>query len=112
MADYYKILGISRNATADDIKKAYRKLALKWHPDKNPDKREESERRFKQIAEAYEVLSDDKKRILYNEFGNTITTAQPQAQQSDTSDGNMFAHTFRSNAYRQSFRDPRDLFHE
>nr|CAI5850414.1 unnamed protein product [Callosobruchus analis] len=58
--DYYKILGITKNATDDDIKKAYRKLALKYHPDKN--KSPEAEERFKEVAEAYEVLSDKKKR--------------------------------------------------
>ncbi|CAN0145771.1 unnamed protein product [Bubo scandiacus] len=55
MVDYYEALGVSRNATADDIKKAYRKAALKWHPDKNPDNKEYAEQRFKEIAEAYEV---------------------------------------------------------
>lgn len=54
--DYYKILGVSRNATDDELKKAYRKLALKYHPDKNKDPGAED--RFKEIAEAYEILSD------------------------------------------------------
>jgi DnaJ family protein B protein 6 len=56
--DYYSVLEISRNATAVDVKKAYRKLALKWHPDKNPDDKEAAEKKFKEISEAYEVLSD------------------------------------------------------
>uniref|UniRef100_A0A8B9LTN5 J domain-containing protein n=1 Tax=Astyanax mexicanus TaxID=7994 RepID=A0A8B9LTN5_ASTMX len=56
MVDYYDVLGVSRSASQDDIKKAYRKLALRWHPDKNPDNKEEAERKFKEIAEAYEVL--------------------------------------------------------
>jgi DnaJ-class molecular chaperone len=55
---YYEILEISERATEGDIKKAYRQLALKWHPDKNPDRKEEAEKRFKEISEAYEVLSD------------------------------------------------------
>ena len=54
--DYYKILGVSRTATADDIKKAYRKMALKYHPDKN--KSPEAEEKFKEVAEAYDVLRD------------------------------------------------------
>nr|CAH7713743.1 unnamed protein product [Callosobruchus chinensis] len=65
--DYYKILGITKNATDDDIKKAYRKLALKYHPDKN--KSAEAEDRFKEVAEAYEVLSDKKKRDVYDSHG-------------------------------------------
>lgn len=65
--DYYSILGISRTATEDEIKKAYRKLALKYHPDKN--KTPEAEEKFKLIAEAYEVLSDKKKRDVYDQFG-------------------------------------------
>lgn len=66
--DYYKILGISRNANDDEIKKAYRKLALKFHPDKN--KSPAAEERFKEIAEAYEVLSDKKKRDVFDNYGS------------------------------------------
>uniref|UniRef100_A0A8C8XP47 DnaJ heat shock protein family (Hsp40) member B2 n=1 Tax=Panthera leo TaxID=9689 RepID=A0A8C8XP47_PANLE len=58
MASYYDILDVPRSASADDIKKAYRKKALQWHPDKNPDNKEFAERKFKEVAEAYEVLSD------------------------------------------------------
>lgn len=65
--DYYKILGIAKTATDDEIKKAYRKLALKYHPDKN--KAPSAEERFKEIAEAYEVLSDKKKRDLFDKYG-------------------------------------------
>ncbi|XP_058058449.1 dnaJ protein homolog 1 isoform X2 [Anopheles bellator] len=65
--DYYKTLGISRGSTDEDIKKAYRKLALKYHPDKN--KSPGAEEKFKEVAEAYEVLSDKKKRELYNKYG-------------------------------------------
>lgn len=66
--DYYEVLGISRQASAEEIKKAYRKMAVKYHPDKNPGDAE-SERRFKDISEAYEVLSDPKKRELYDRYG-------------------------------------------
>lgn len=65
--DFYKILGIGKKATDDEIKKAYRKLALKYHPDKN--KTPEAEERFKEIAEAYEVLSDKKKRDIFDQYG-------------------------------------------
>lgn len=68
MADYYEILGVARNATNDEIKKAYRKQALKFHPDRNPGD-VESEKKFKEISEAYEVLSDDQKRQLYDKYG-------------------------------------------
>ena len=66
--EYYDILGISKNATVNDIKKSYRKLAIKFHPDKNPGN-SEAEEKFKQISEAYEVLSDPKKREIYDKFG-------------------------------------------
>ncbi|XP_030612728.1 dnaJ homolog subfamily B member 6b isoform X2 [Archocentrus centrarchus] len=69
MVEYYQILGVQRNASQEDIKKAYRKLALKWHPDKNPDNKEEAEKRFKELSEAYEVLSDESKRNVYDRYG-------------------------------------------
>lgn len=65
--DYYKTLGIIKGASDEDIKKSYRKLALKFHPDKN--KTPGSEEKFKEIAEAYEVLSDKKKREIYDRYG-------------------------------------------
>jgi len=67
--DYYEVLGVSKNADASEIKKAYRKLALKYHPDRNPDN-EEAEAQFKEAAEAYEVLSDEQKRAKYDRFGH------------------------------------------
>lgn len=72
---YYEILGISRNTSAADVKKAYRKLAIKYHPDKNPDNQAESGEKFKEISEAYEILSDSQKRSQYDQFGK-IGTAQ------------------------------------
>jgi molecular chaperone DnaJ len=68
MADYYEILELSKNANQDEVKKAYRKQALKYHPDRNPGDKE-AEKRFKEISEAYEVLSDEKKRSLYDRHG-------------------------------------------
>lgn len=67
--DFYSILGVSRTATDDELKRAYRKLALRWHPDKNRDNKDEAEKKFKEIAEAYSVLSDSKKRAIYDKFG-------------------------------------------
>ncbi|XP_039210261.1 dnaJ homolog subfamily B member 6-like isoform X2 [Crotalus tigris] len=69
MVDYYQALNVPQTASSNDIKKAYRKNALKWHPDKNPGNKEYAERKFKEIAEAYEVLSDDYKRDLYDLYG-------------------------------------------
>ncbi|KAJ4959727.1 hypothetical protein NE237_019637 [Protea cynaroides] len=68
--DYYNILKVNRNATEDDLKKSYKRLAMRWHPDKNPDiKKREAEAKFKQISEAYDVLSDPQKRQIYDAYG-------------------------------------------
>ncbi|KAM6413686.1 dnaJ homolog subfamily B member 8 [Rhynochetos jubatus] len=66
MGDYYEVLGLNPSASQDDIKKSYHKLALKWHPDKNHGNKEEAEKKFKAVAEAYKVLSDPQKRLLYD----------------------------------------------
>ena len=68
--DYYKVLGVERTADASEIKKAYRRLAMKYHPDRNPDDAQ-AEERFKKVSEAYAVLSDDNKRKQYDTFGDT-----------------------------------------
>ncbi|XP_054809005.1 uncharacterized protein LOC129311065 [Prosopis cineraria] len=71
--DYYKILKVNRTATDEELKKAYKRLAMKWHPDKNhhqSDKKEDAEAKFKQISEAYDVLSDPKKRQIYDFYGH------------------------------------------
>ena len=63
--DYYEVLGIGKGASADEIKKTYRKLAVKYHPDKNPDNKE-AEEKFKEVGEAYEALSDPEKKAAYD----------------------------------------------
>ena len=67
--DYYKILGVEKNASESEIKKAYRKSAIKYHPDKNPGDKS-AENKFKQAAEAYEVLGNSDKRAKYDQFGH------------------------------------------
>ncbi|XP_047161802.1 dnaJ homolog subfamily B member 4-like [Vigna umbellata] len=77
--DYYKILKVKRDATDEEVKRAYRSLAMKWHPDKNledPLRKEESEAKFKQVAEAYNVLSDPKKRQIYDLYGHYPLNSQ------------------------------------
>jgi len=66
LKDYYQILGVSREASAQDVKKAFRRLALRYHPDRNPDNPKQAEEKFKEINEAYQVLSDEQKRRQYD----------------------------------------------
>nr|XP_045016107.1 dnaJ homolog subfamily B member 6 isoform X2 [Jaculus jaculus] len=103
MVDYYEVLGVQRHASPEDIKKAYRKLALKWHPDKNPENKEEAERKFKQVAEAYEVLSDAKKRDIYDKYGKEGLNG------GGGGGGSHFDSPFE---FGFTFRNPEDVFRE
>jgi molecular chaperone DnaJ len=93
--DYYEILGVNRDADADDIKKAYRKLAVKYHPDKNSGDHT-AEERFKELGEAYEALSDPQKRAAYDQYGHAAFDARQRA----------------SRGFSGGFHDPFDIFKE
>ncbi len=90
--DYYQILGVSRNATQEEIKSAFRKLAMKYHPDKNPGNKE-AEAKFKEINEAYEVLSDPQKRKLYDSLGSNWQHGQNFEPPPDFSSSNFKFYT-------------------
>ena len=86
--DYYQLLGVSKTSSADEIKKAYRKLAMQYHPDKNPGNKE-AEAKFKQISEAYEILQDPQKKAMYDQYGHSAFAqggGRSQAQNGDFSD--------------------------
>ncbi|XP_028971930.1 dnaJ homolog subfamily B member 6b isoform X2 [Esox lucius] len=106
MTEYYQILGVQKNASAEDIKKAYRKLALKWHPDKNPENKEDAERKFKELSEAYEVLSDANKRNIYDRYGKEGLTGNGGG-------GGGGGHYHNDDHFGGfTFRNPEDVFRE
>jgi len=104
--DYYEILGVDRDASKSDIKKAYRKLALKYHPDKN--KSEDAEERFKEISEAYAVLYDNEKRQMYDQYGHA--GIDQQFTQEDIFRGADFGDIFRSMGFDFGFGGMEDIF--
>ncbi|KAK4429937.1 DnaJsubfamily B member 4 [Sesamum alatum] len=105
--DYYNILKVSRNATEEDLKKSYKRLAMKWHPDKNAVNTKEAEAKFKQICEAYDVLSDPQKRQIYDLYGEEGLKSglftPPSSKDRDFGGGRGF---------KFSTRDAEDIFQE
>ncbi|TXG55096.1 hypothetical protein EZV62_020352 [Acer yangbiense] len=113
--DYYKILQVDRNAKDDDLKKAYRKLAMKWHPDKNPNNKKEAEAKFKQISEAYDVLSDSQKRAVYDQYGEEGLKGgvPPPEYAGGPGGGSTYFHTGDGpTSYRFNPRNADDIFAE
>lgn len=96
--DYYALLEVEKTSSTADIRKAYRKLALKWHPDKNPGEQEFATKKFKKISEAYEVLSDDEKRRIYDKG--------PKEQNTENTDITTIRMTLRMMNLKTSFRFP------
>mmetsp|Transcript_11664 Transcript_11664/g.23742 ORF Transcript_11664/g.23742 Transcript_11664/m.23742 type:complete len:355 (-) Transcript_11664:7797-8861(-) len=119
---YYEVLGVPKDATEDDLKKAYKKLAMKWHPDRNRENPEQAEKNFKLVAEAYQVLSDPKKKEVYDRYGEEgIKAGMHEAPHGSnempfsgfSNAGNPFGGPGRSSfAFSSNFLDPNDLFHE
>lgn len=114
--DYYDILGVSKGASADEIKKAYRKQALEWHPDRHKDDKEAAEKRFKEINEAYQILSDPQKKSAYDQFGHAAFTPGGMPGGGGPQQSGPFTYTYYSGADGQNpfanmdFGDPFDIF--
>lgn len=97
MNDYYSVLGISKTATQEEIKKAYRNLAFKYHPDRNPGDKD-AEEKFKKISEAYNVLGDEKKRADYDRFGS--------ASSGYNAENSYYQNSYQNYYQQQSYSDP------
>ncbi|KAL3615107.1 hypothetical protein CASFOL_040768 [Castilleja foliolosa] len=112
--DYYSILKVDKNANDDELKKAYRKLAMKWHPDKNPNNKIEAEAKFKQISEAYEVLSDPQKKAIYDQYGEEGLKGQvPPPDAAGGPNGPTFFQTGGGpNVFQFNPRNANDIFAE
>ena len=109
--DYYKILGIARDAGPDDIRKAYRKLAMQYHPDRNPGDKQ-SEEKFKEINEAYQVLNDPQKRAHYDRLGSAYSNWQGRGEPGDFDWSQWFRGTPPGGGTRVEYDDVNDLFSE
>src|SRR5450830_877566 len=121
-SDYYDILGVSKSASADEIKKAYRKQALEWHPDRHKDDKEAAEKRFKEINEAYQVLSDPKKKTAFDQYVSAAFTPGGNRGGNPFSEGfggqsGPFTYTYStggggSTFENMDFGDPFDIFEQ
>ena len=117
--DYYDTLGVSKSASADEIKKAYRKQALEWHPDRHKDNKEAAEKKFKEVNEAYQVLSDPQKKAAFDQYGSAAFTpggapgGNPFAG-GFGGQGNPFTYTYTNDGQNPfgnaGFGDPFDIF--
>lgn len=113
--DYYDILGVSKSASADEIKKAYRKQAMEWHPDRHTGgDKEAAEKRFKEINEAYQVLSDSGKKTSYDQYGKAGAQGFPGGGNPFGGGGSPFTYTYSSGGQNPfgnaDFGDPFDIF--
>ncbi len=106
--NYYEVLGVKENATSEEIRKAYKKLAIKWHPDKNPDNKEFAEEKFKSISEAYNVLSDPKKREEWENYRNGGFNGDFNMNDFDDP-FEMFNSFFGKNPFEDFFNDNNDF---
>jgi DnaJ-class molecular chaperone len=97
MSDYYKILGLNKNSSNEDIKKQYKKLAIKWHPDKNINNKEKAEAEFKKISEAYQILSDKDKKKQYDVGGSIRTNFNSTFMNPNDIFTSVFGNSFFSN---------------
>ena len=113
-ADYYDTLGVGKTASADEIKKAYRKQALEWHPDKHKDNKEAAERRFKEVNEAYQILSDPQKKQAYDQMGHSAF--QPGGSPFGGGRQGPFTYTYTSSGQNPfagfDFGDPFEIFEQ
>ncbi|KAH9503207.1 DnaJ sub B member 6-A [Bulinus truncatus] len=105
--DYYEVLGIEKSSTEQEVKKAYRRLALKWHPDKNPDNKDEAKKKFQEISEAYDVLSDKQKRDIYDRYGKEgIINGAHRGDEDFNFEPSGFG------AFHFQFRSPEEIFRD
>ncbi|KAJ8773726.1 hypothetical protein K2173_006376 [Erythroxylum novogranatense] len=111
--DYYNLLKVSRNATEEELKKAYKRLAMKWHPDKNPVNKKEAEAKFKQISQAYDVLSDNQKRQIYDAYGEEgISVYEFSSPRANSGSPNCQDRSSNTSKFRFNRRDAEDIFAE